>query len=360
MPLAPGTFLGPYEILGPLGTGGMGQVYRARDTRLGREVALKTLPESLAGDPERVSRLEREARATSSLNHPHIVTIHELGATAEHHYIVMELVDGKSISALLSEGALPAEKLLTLGAQVAEALAAAHEKGIVHRDLKPANVVVTADGRAKVLDFGLARYMPAAAAAHDATRTGPLTGVGAVMGTVAYMSPEQAQGLAVDYRSDQFSLGVMLYEMATGQRPFDQDTAAATVAAILRDPPPSLRSLRSDLPTPLQWLIERCLAKDPRDRYGATRDLGASGRARAPPRIPGRDAPEPAACSPDLPRGTRNGTCRAARAFRPAGGAAAHPDRSGGHGQDAPRHPARPRPSRRFSRRGLLRVAPGG
>ena len=203
----------------------MGQVYRARDTRLKREVALKTLPEAWASDPERVARLELEAQAASALNHPHIVTIHELGLSPPHHYIVMELVDGTSLGALLGAGALPLERLLALGAQVADALAAAHAKGIVHRDLKPDNVVVTRDGRAKVLDFGLARIEPRAretTGGEDVTDVRPLTAAGAVMGTVAYMSPEQAQGREVDYRSDQFSLGVMLYEMATGRRPFAQ------------------------------------------------------------------------------------------------------------------------------------------
>jgi len=277
LPLGPGTRLGPYEILDPLGAGGMGQVYRARDTRLGREVALKTLPEPFASDPDRVARFEREARAASSLNHPHIVTVHDLQTEGPHPYIVMELVEGRSVRALLAEGALPAELLLTLGAQVADALAAAHAKGIVHRDLKPENVLVTTDGWAKVLDFGLARVMPTGWAADEArqpTAATPLTGMGALLGTVAYMSPEQAQGQAVDYRSDQFSLGVVLYEMATGRRPFAQRTAAETIAAILRDPPPAPLDGRGNaLPPPLQWLIERCLAKDPKDRYASTHDL---------------------------------------------------------------------------------------
>ena len=274
MLLGPGMRLGPYEILGPLGAGGMGHVYRARDARLGREVAVKTLPEAWASDPAHVARFELEARAASALNHPHIVTIHELGADDEHVYIVMELVEGRSVRALLGEGPLPHARVLRLGAQVAEALAAAHDKGIVHRDLKPENVVVTPDGRAKVLDFGLARLAPRVAELDDPTRTGPLTGAGAVVGTVAYMSPEQAQGRPVDFRSDQFSLGVMLYEMAAGRRPFGQGTTAATIAAILRDPPPPLTAGGSDtLPPPLQWLIERCLAKDPKDRYASTHDL---------------------------------------------------------------------------------------
>jgi predicted ATPase len=254
----------------------MGQVYRARDTRLKREVALKTLPEAWASDPRYVARLEREAQAASALNHPHIVTIHELGASPPYHYIVMELVDGASVRALLAGGVLPVERLVALGAQVADALAAAHAKGIVHRDLKPENVVVTREGRAKVLDFGLARIEPRSRETggdEDPTAVRPLTAAGVVVGTVAYMSPEQAQGREVDYRSDQFSLGVMLYEMATGHRPFEQRTAAETIAAILRDPPPPLDA--SMLPPPLQWLIERCLAKDPGDRYASTRELAS-------------------------------------------------------------------------------------
>ena len=252
----------------------MGQVYRARDTRLKREVALKTLPEAWSSDPERVARLQREAQAASALNHPHIVTIHELGSSPPHHYIVMELVDGASLRALLNGGGLPVERLLALAAQVADALAAAHAKGIVHRDLKPENVVVTQDGRVKVLDFGLARFEPRSQGLggdEEETAAHSLTGEGVVMGTVAYMSPEQAQGDDVDYRSDQFSLGVMLYEMATGRRPFGKGTAAGTLAAILRDPPPSLDTMT--LPLPLQWLIERCLAKNAGDRYASTREL---------------------------------------------------------------------------------------
>ena len=273
MPLSPGTRLGAYEILQPLGAGGMGEVYRARDTRLKREVAIKTLPDAWASDPRRVARLELEAQAASALNHPHIVTIYELGAQPPHHYIVMELVEGTSVRTLLDRGGLPVDRLLALGAQVADALAAAHGKGIVHRDLKPDNVVVTKEGHAKVLDFGLARIEPRSPETggdEDPTAI-PLTGAGVVMGTVAYMSPEQAQGAEVDYRSDQFSLGVMLYEMATGRRPFEQRTAAETIAAILRDKPPPLDA--SALPPPLQWLIERCLAKDPSDRYASTREL---------------------------------------------------------------------------------------
>jgi predicted ATPase/serine/threonine protein kinase len=266
--LAPGTRLGPYEVSSLLAAGGMGEVYRARDTRLGRDVALKTLPERLARDQARVARLEREARAASALNHPHIVTVYDVGAAGDHRYIVMELLDGASVRSLLRQGALSTERLLAIGAQVADALAAAHEKNIVHRDLKPENVMVTADGRAKVLDFGLARFTPDEEHESADTRTF-LTGAGAVMGTLAYMSPEQAQGHPVDFRTDHFSLGVMLYEMAAGRRPFEHATDAEITAAILRDPPPPL----TDVPQPLLWLIERCLAKNPADRYGSTREL---------------------------------------------------------------------------------------
>ena len=297
----------------------MGQVYRARDTRLKREVALKTLPEAWASDPERIARLELEAQAASALNHPHIVTIYELGLSPPHHYIVMELVDGTSLGALLAAGALPLERLLALGAQVADALAAAHAKGIVHRDLKPDNVVVTRDGRAKVLDFGLARIERRAhetTAGEDPTDMRPLTAAGAVMGTVAYMSPEQAQGREVDYRSDQFSLGVMLYEMATGRRPFQQRTAAETIAAILRDPPASLDA--STLPPPVQWLIGRCLAKDPGDRYASTRELANElasllGQLEAPkgPRAATSLSPPPAARSSFVGREAERAAIRA-------------------------------------------------
>ena len=266
--LEPGARLGPYEVCSLLAAGGMGEVYRARDTRLGRDVALKTLPEMLARNPARVARLEREARAASALNHPHIVTVYDFGAAGEHRYIVMELLDGTSVRSLLSQGALSTERLLAIGAQVADGLAAAHEKSIVHRDLKPENVVVTADGRAKILDFGLAQFTPEDEHRSDATRTS-LTGAGAVIGTVAYMSPEQAQGRGVDFRTDQFSLGVMIYEMAAGRRPFEHATDAETTAAILRDTPPPL----TDVPQPLLWLIERCLAKNPAERYGSTREL---------------------------------------------------------------------------------------
>jgi predicted ATPase len=294
----------------------MGQVYRARDSRLGRQVALKTLPEAWADDPEKVARLEREARAASALNHPHIVTIYELGQAGGHRYIVMELVEGHSLRAMIRQRLLTAEQQLAVGAQVAEALSAAHEKGIVHRDLKPENVVVTPDGRAKVLDFGLARVASGSSSSEGATATGPLTGPGEIIGTVAYMSPEQAQGRAVDFRTDQFSLGVMLYEMATGRRPFEQETSAETIAAILRDPVPAFSGAIAQL-LPLQWLIERCLTKDPQGRYASTRDLALElallrDQARSAPvnRGPWRFDPLPLAHSSFLGRESERSALR--------------------------------------------------
>jgi predicted ATPase/serine/threonine protein kinase len=273
VPLEPGTRIGPYEILEPLGEGGMGQVYRARDTRLKREVALKTLPDAWVSDPERVARLQLEAQAASSLNNPHIVTVHELGSSPPHHYIVMELVDGESVRALIGRAGLAPERLIEIAAQLASALAAAHAKGIVHRDLKPENVMVTREGLVKVLDFGLARVPHGLGdgGADDATDVRPLTGDGVVVGTVAYMSPEQAQGLSLDHRTDQFSLGAMLYEMASGRRPFEHRTAAETIASILRDPPQPLDT--AGVPPPLRWVIERCLRKRPAERYYSTREL---------------------------------------------------------------------------------------
>ncbi len=275
MTLSPGTRLGAYEVLSPLGAGGMGEVYRARDTRLGRDVALKVLPESLAQDRERLSRFEQEARAASALNHPNIVTIHEIGREGETTFIAMELVDGKTLREMEAGGPLPVRKILGVAAQVAEGLAKAHGAGIVHRDLKPENVMVSKDGFVKILDFGLAKLAEPDSGGVSAmpTLARPQTTAGTVLGTVAYMSPEQASGEPVDFRSDQFSLGSMLYEMSTGQRAFQRKTSAETMSAIIRDEPEPLGKLRPELPLPLRWMLERCLAKDKEERYASTRDL---------------------------------------------------------------------------------------
>jgi eukaryotic-like serine/threonine-protein kinase len=270
MPLPPATQFGPYEIVGPLGAGGMGEVYRARDTRLGREVALKVLPSEVSADAGRRARFEQEARAAAALNHPNIVGLHDVGEQDGVFYIVSELVPGETLAAMLEEGPLATKKLLDIAAQIADGMAAAHAARITHRDLKPGNIIVTPDGRAKILDFGLAKQAAVAAATGDATVTVQQTQPGMILGTVSYMSPEQARGRPADYRSDQFSFGVMLYEMAAGKKAFDRRESVQTMSAILtEDPPP----IERDLPAPLRWTIDRCLAKDPADRYESTRDL---------------------------------------------------------------------------------------
>ncbi|HET7451471.1 MAG TPA: serine/threonine-protein kinase, partial [Thermoanaerobaculia bacterium] len=243
MTLASGTRLGPYEILSPLGAGGMGEVYRARDTRLGREVAIKTLPEELAADPERLRRFEGEARSASALNHPNIVTIYDVGREGTITYLAMELVEGTSLRDAIESRPMPPKRLLGIGAQIADGLAAAHEKGIVHRDLKPENVMIDRGGRAKILDFGLAKLVsPVSASGEDATASvANRTAEGIVLGTIGYMSPEQASGRIVDFRSDQFALGAILYEMATGRRAFQAATPVETLSSILRDEPRPVR-----------------------------------------------------------------------------------------------------------------------
>ena len=275
MSLSPGTRLGPYEILAPLGAGGMGEVYRARDTRLGREVAVKALPAEFSENRERRSRFEQEARSASALNHPNIVTVHDIGAAESCLFVAMELVDGKTLRELLEAGRLPASRTLDVGVQVAEGLARAHAAGIVHRDLKPENVMVSKDGFVKILDFGLAKLSaPIEDGGSDFPTAAPRgTDPGTILGTVGYMSPEQAAGRPVDFRSDQFSLGTILYEMATGKRPFQRDSAPQTLTAIIQDDPEPVGALNPRAPAPLRWAIERCLAKDPEDRFASTKDL---------------------------------------------------------------------------------------
>jgi hypothetical protein len=275
MTLSAGTKLGPYEILAPLGAGGMGEVYRARDERLKREVAIKVLPAELAADPERRGRFEREARSASGLSHPNILTVYDIGSADSTVYIAMELVEGGTLKDLVASGPVPMRKLLELATQIAEGLAAAHAAGIVHRDLKPANVMVSKHGFAKVLDFGLAKLVTPEDGEVSSLQTaaGDATRPGMVMGTVGYMSPEQAAGRPLDFRSDQFSLGSILYEMATGKRAFERGTTAETLTAIIREEPEPVSQLNARVPAPLRWLVERCLAKDPEDRFGTTKDL---------------------------------------------------------------------------------------
>ena len=270
--LSPGTRFGNYEILQQLGAGGMGEVYRARDTCLDREVAIKTLSVERLAQPEALARFEKEARSASALNHPNIVTIYELGHVNSTRYIAMELVDGETLRQSLASGPIPFRKSVALAAQIADALAKAHEIGVVHRDLKPENLMVSVDGTAKVLDFGLAKLRKLDHAQNsDATTS--VTEHGTLMGTVGYMSPEQATGGEVDFRSDQFSFGSVLYEMVTGLPAFRKKTHAETTAAILRDEPERLGARMLQAPAPFIWIVERCLAKDPKDRYASTRDL---------------------------------------------------------------------------------------
>ena len=295
MRLEAGSALGPYEILGPIGAGGMGEVFRARDTRLGREVAIKILPHELSGDPQRLARFEREARSSSALNHPNIVTIHDFTSKDGEAFLVMELIRGESLRQVIARGPLPMKKLLPIAAGVASGLAAAHAAGIVHRDLKPENVMLTADGSPKILDFGLVK--PSSMPVMSNLPTEPRMSLsGAVMGTAAYMSPEQARGQDVDFRSDQFSFGLIVSELATGRHPFERSTAVEILAAILNEDP---EPLGDPFPEPFVWIVDRCLAKDPAGRYGSTADLvrdlersrdsgerSSLSRPRAP--IPGR------------------------------------------------------------------------
>ena len=275
MTLQAGERLGPYEVLAPIGAGGMGEVYRARDTRLGREVAIKVLPSDLSGDAERRARFEQEARSASALNHPNIVTIHDIGTHDGTLYIAMEKVEGRSLRELLAGGPQPIRKLLDIAVQMSEGLAKAHAAGIVHRDLKPENVMVSKDGFVKILDFGLAKLaeVPAGDASRLPTMAEAATRPGIVLGTVGYMSPEQASGQSADFRSDQFSFGSILYEMATGKRAFQRATGVETMSAIIREEPEPVGQANPRAPVPLRWIVERCLAKDPEERYASTQDL---------------------------------------------------------------------------------------
>ena len=276
MQIAAGTRLGQYEIVSRIGAGGMGEVYRARDTRLGRNVAVKALSGEMSRDPLRLSRFEAEARSASALNHPNIVTIREIGRCAATPFIVMELVEGKTLRDVLYAGPLPVRKALNLAVQLADALAQAHGAGIVHRDLKPENVMVTRDGLVKILDFGLAK-IEYRENGNGSNRQGLTvteeTREGAVVGTSGYMSPEQASGQPVDFRSDQFAFGSLVYEMLSGRRAFHRPTRPETLASIIREEAEPLAALCPRIPVPLYWIVERCMAKLPDERYVSTRDL---------------------------------------------------------------------------------------
>jgi eukaryotic-like serine/threonine-protein kinase len=275
MTISAGTRLGPYEILSALGAGGMGEVYRARDTRLGREVAVKVLPANRAQDPDAVARLEREAQAIAALSHPNILAIHDLGKDQGVFYVVTELLEGETLRNRLASSGLPWRKAVEIGAAIADGLAGAHLKGIVHRDLKPDNVFITRDGRVKILDFGLARLSPVLSQQDQtsAPTTPPQTEPGILMGTVGYMSPEQARGSSADTRSDIFALGCVLYEMLTGRRAFARPTAPETLTAILNEDPPDVSESGKQVPAGLSRLLRRCLEKNPEERLQAARDL---------------------------------------------------------------------------------------
>ncbi len=281
MSLASGLRLGPYQVLGSIGAGGMGEVYRARDTRLGREVALKTLPADVAGDPERRRRFELEARAVAALAHPGVLSLHDIGEAEGVSFLVTELLEGETLRDRLLRGPLPVERVVEWGAAAADALAAAHERGIVHRDLKPENLFLTRDGRLKILDFGLAKDLLRDPRLSEAPTLASPTRSGVVLGTLGYLSPEQARGEAVDARSDLFSLGCVLYECLSGRRAFAGSTAQDLIAAVLRDDAPSLLSLRPDVPVALARVVERCLAKEKSQRFQSASDLAFALRATA-------------------------------------------------------------------------------
>ena len=274
MALISGSKLGPYEIISPLGAGGMGEVYRARDTRLGRDVAIKVLPEGMAHDADRLRRFEQEARTIAALNHPNILGIHDIGVHDGAPFLVSEFLEGQTLRVKLASGPLPVRRAIEYARGIAEGLAAAHEKGIAHRDLKPENVFVTRDGRIKVLDFGLAKLIrPEENQETALTLTSPATLPGMVMGTVGYMSPEQVRGEPIDLRSDIFSFGAVLYEMLTGKRAFKRETSAETMTAILREEPQALSDAGWQGPPELQRILSRCLEKNVGRRFQSASDL---------------------------------------------------------------------------------------
>lgn len=274
MSLPSASKLGPYEIKAPLGAGGMGEVYRAHDSRLGRDVAIKIIPAEYATDPERVRRFEQEARATAALNHPNIVAVYDFGTSAGGLYVVTELLEGETLRHRLAQGAVPSRKATDYAAQIASGLAAAHEKGIIHRDLKPDNIFITRDGRLKILDFGLAKLaLPVSPDDHTVATEEVKTGAGMVMGTLGYMSPEQVRGGTVDHRSDLFSFGAILYEMLSGQRAFRGTSSADTISAILKEDPRELSGTGREISPALERIVRHCLEKNPAERFQSARDL---------------------------------------------------------------------------------------
>ncbi len=275
MTVAQGTRLGPYEVIAPLGAGGMGEVYRARDTRLGRDVAVKVLPATFSADPDRLHRFEQEACAAGALNHPNILIVHDIGTHDGSPYVISELLEGETLRARISVAMLPQRRAVDYALQIAHGLAAAHDKGIVHRDLKPDNIFITKDGRVKILDFGLAKLTQADGdqSQTDIPTRRVDTGPGVVMGTAGYMSPEQVRGVKIDHRSDIFSFGAILYEMLSGHRAFHGESAADTMSAILKEDPPDLSGTNHNVSPALERLLDHCLEKNPEERFHSARDL---------------------------------------------------------------------------------------
>ena len=274
MNLTPGTKLGPYEIIGLLGAGGMGEVYRARDSRLKREVAIKVLPQAFSLDGDRLRRFEQEALATAALNHPNILSVFDVGSNEKAPYVVSELLEGETMRERLRSGFLPVRKALDYASQIARGLAAAHEKGIIHRDLKPDNLFLTKDGRVKILDFGLAKLTQVEPDNNSSMQTAThATDVGMVLGTAGYMSPEQVRGIAVDARSDIFSFGAILYEMLSGKRAFHGDTVADTMSSILKEEPPDLTETNRNVSPALERIVHHCLEKSPESRFHSASDI---------------------------------------------------------------------------------------
>ena len=272
MPLSPGERLGPYEIVSQIGAGGMGEVWKARDTRLDRTVAIKVMPKHIAERADLRARFEREARTVSGLNHPNICVLYDIGNQDGVGFMVLEHLEGETLAARIAKGPLPLDQALKFAGQIADALDRAHRSGVSHRDVKPANIMLTRDG-VKVLDFGLAKTAPKTIGPDDATLTKALTGEGAILGTPQYMAPEQYEGKEADARSDIFAFGCVVYEMVTGKRCFDGKTKASVIGALLGGEPVSMRELVPVTPPALERLVKRCLAKDPEDRYQSMRDV---------------------------------------------------------------------------------------
>ena len=277
MALAPGVRLGPYAIVSALGAGGMGEVYKARDTRLDRTVAIKVLPEHVASDPELKQRFEREAKTISSLNHPHICTLYDVGREGDTDFLVMEHLEGETLAQRLTKGALPLDQALQTAIQIADALDKAHRQGITHRDLKPGNIMLTKAG-AKLLDFGLAKLRPGGAAgavglSEAPTMSSPLTGAGSILGTFQYMAPEQLEGQEADARTDIFAFGAVVYEMVTGKKAFEGKSQASLIGAIMHSEPTPISNLQPVSPPALDRVVKKCLAKEPDRRWQAASDL---------------------------------------------------------------------------------------